>query len=59
MLDKLGTTGILGVVLLLVGIAVVAYKAPIVAVGIALALVGLGLVAKGLVSNVMSMFGMA
>lgn len=59
MLDKLGTTGILGIVLLLVGIAVVAYKAPIVAVGIALALVGLGLVAKGLVSNVMSMFGMA
>ncbi len=57
MLDKLGTTGIAGIVVLLVGIGLVAWQAPIVAAGIALAFIGMGLMAKGLVSNVMGMFG--
>ncbi|MFC6723227.1 hypothetical protein ACFQE1_02225 [Halobium palmae] len=59
MLGKLGVTGIVGVLLLLVGIGLVAWHQPIVALGIALAFVGVGLVAKGLISNVMSAFGFA
>ena len=57
--DKLGTKGIAGLVLLVVGIAVVAYSAPIVAAGMALVVAGLGLVASGHVQSAMGMFGMA
>lgn len=59
MLGKLGATGIVGVLLLLAGVGLVAWQQPIVALGIALAFVGVGLVAKGLISNVMSAFGFA
>ena len=58
-LDKLGTTGVAGVVLLFAGVGLVAWQQPIVALGIALAFAGLALVAKGIVSNVMSAFGFA
>ena len=58
MIDKLGTKGIAGVVLLVLGIAVVAYRAPVVAAGLAMAFAGLGLVASGLIQSVMGAFGM-
>lgn len=59
MLGKLGTTGVVGLLLVLAGVGLVAWQQPIVALGIALALVGVALVAKGLISNVMSAFGFA
>ena len=58
MLDKLGAKGIVGVLLLLGGLGVVAWKAPIVAVGMALVVVGFVLVAWGLVSGLMASFGL-
>ena len=58
MFDKLGLAGIAGVLCCLVGIGVIAYVAPVVAGGLALVLVGLVLVARGLLSGVLSAFGM-
>jgi hypothetical protein len=58
MLNRLGIAGIIGILCCLGGIAVIAYVAPIVAGGIALVLVGLVLVARGLLSGVLSAFGM-
>jgi hypothetical protein len=58
MLNQLGIAGIIGILCCLGGIAVIAYVAPIVADGIALVLVGLVLVARGLLSGVLSAFGM-
>ncbi|KTG08185.1 hypothetical protein AUR64_01020 [Haloprofundus marisrubri] len=59
MLKRLGTTGILGVVLLLAGLGIVAYQAPIVAAGLAFVLAGVGLVAQGIVKSAMQAFGFA
>jgi len=57
MLDKLGPTGLLGVLLMVAGIAVVAWNAPIVAAGLVLVLLGLGLVVRSAAKSVMGMFG--
>lgn len=59
MLGKLGTTGAVGVLLVLVGIALVAWQEPVVAVGLAFAFAGVALIAKGLVSNALRAFGFA
>ncbi|ADJ14138.1 DUF7470 family protein [Halalkalicoccus jeotgali] len=58
MLDRLGLAGIAGFVLVLVGLALVAVKSPLIAAGLALVLVGLGLAVKSLVSGLLSTFGM-
>lgn len=58
MLDKLGGVGIAGVVILFGGIGLVAWKAPIVAAGIALVVAGLGLVVYGIVSSLLGAFGL-
>jgi len=58
MLDKLGTKGILGLLLLLAGIAVIAYVNLIIAAGIGLVVFGFVLTAWGLVSGLMASFGM-
>ncbi|EMA42482.1 DUF7470 family protein [Halococcus saccharolyticus] len=58
MLNRLGLAGVVGVLCCLAGLAVVAYAAPIVAGGIALVLVGLLLVARGLLSGMLAAFGM-
>lgn len=58
MLDRLGPVGIVGVVVMLVGIALVAWQDPIVAAGIALVIVGLGMVVKALVSALFGAMGM-
>jgi hypothetical protein len=58
MLDKLGIAGILGVVVMLGGIALVAWQAPIVAAGIAFVVAGLGLIVYGMVQNLLTAFGL-
>jgi uncharacterized membrane protein len=58
MFDKLGIGGIIGILCCLGGLAVIAYVAPVVAGGLALVLVGLALVVRGLLSGLLSAFGM-
>jgi hypothetical protein len=58
MFDKLGAKGIVGVLLLLGGIAVIALQNLVIAAGMALVVVGFVLVAWGLVSGLMSSFGL-
>ena len=58
MLGKLGAKGIVGVLLLLGGIAVIAIQNLLIAAGIGLVVVGFVLVAWGLVSGLMSSFGL-
>ena len=58
MFDKLGLPGILGLLIMLGGIAVVAVENIVLAGGIALVIAGLGLVVFGLVKNLLSSFGM-
>ncbi|GAA0459223.1 hypothetical protein MUK72_03285 [Halococcus dombrowskii] len=58
MLDKLGLAGIVGILCCLGGLAVIAYVAPVVAGGLALVLIGLVLVVRGLLSGMLSAFGM-
>jgi len=58
MFDKLGIPGVLGVLFMLGGIAVVAFENPILAGGLALVVAGLGLIVFGLVKNLLSSFGM-
>lgn len=57
MIQKLGLAGIAGLVLLLVGVALVAYESLIIAAGLAFVLAGIGLLAKGMVSAVVSQMG--
>ena len=58
MLDKLGAKGIVGVLLLIGGVAVIALQNLIIAAGIGLVVVGFVLTAWGLVSGLMSSFGL-
>lgn len=58
MFDKLGVSGVLGLLLLLAGILLVAWENLIIAAGIAFLLAGLGLVVKALIGNVLRQFGM-
>ncbi|WP_276273668.1 DUF7470 family protein [Haloarcula litorea] len=58
MLDKLGTVGVAGLVVVAAGIGLVAWQAPIVAAGLALVLSGVGLVAYGMLTSLLSAFGM-
>jgi hypothetical protein len=57
MIDRLGAAGIVGALLVVGGLALVAWKAPVVAAGLALVLIGLGLVVRGLVKGLMTQFG--
>lgn len=58
MIETLGFIGLLGILLLLGGLAVIAVADPVVAVGIGLVLVGLGLLVKRGADQLMAMFGM-
>lgn len=58
MFDKLGVAGLLGVVVMLGGIGLVAWQAPVVAAGIAFVVAGLGLIVYGMIQNLMTAFGM-
>lgn len=58
MRDKLGTDGLAGLLLVVLAIAIVTWRDPVIGGGMLLVLAGLGLIAKGLVSSAMGMFGM-
>lgn len=58
MLDKLGLAGVAGVLVLFGGIGLIAWINPLIAAGMAFVVAGLGLLVYGLVSNVLSSFGM-
>lgn len=58
MFDKLGFAGVIGLLLMLGGVAAVASQSLIIAGGIALVVAGLGLVVFGLVKNLLASLGM-
>jgi hypothetical protein len=58
MFDKLGAVGVVGLLLLLGGVAAVASQSLVVAGGIALVVAGLGLIVFGLVRNLLSSLGL-
>lgn len=58
MIRILGPVSIVGLLVLLAGIAVIAWQNLVVAAGVALVLAGLGFVVFGLVRNVLSSMGM-
>ena len=58
MLRNLGPVGIVGIVLLLAGVALVAHASLQIAAGIALVVGGLGLVVKALVTGMLRSWGM-
>lgn len=58
MFDKLGTVGVVGIVVVVGGLAVLAYENPVIAAGIALVLIGIGLLVRGLVATLLESFGM-
>lgn len=57
--DTLGYTGIGGVALVVFGIALVSVQDPIIGAGLMLAFAGLALVARGVATSLMKLFGMA
>jgi len=57
MLRKLGVVGIVGLLLLLGGLALVAWQDPIVAAGLAFVLAGIGFLAKGMIDAVIGSLG--
>jgi hypothetical protein len=59
MLDRLGVTGVLGVLFLLGGVVLLATVSLRVAAGVALVVAGMGMVASGLVKGMMRSFGLA
>ncbi|WP_226011533.1 DUF7470 family protein [Halomicrobium salinisoli] len=58
MLDKLGIAGVLGVLVMLGGIVLVAWQNLILAAGLAFVVAGLGLIVYGMVTNLLSAFGL-
>ncbi len=58
MLKNLGPQGIAGLLILLAGIALIAYQNLVIAAGIALVLAGLGIIVKALVSGMLQSFGL-
>ncbi|ELY55515.1 DUF7470 family protein [Natronolimnohabitans innermongolicus] len=58
MFQNLGPLGIVGFVIVLAGIALIAYQNLLIAAGMAMILAGLGLVVKALITGVMQSFGM-
>jgi len=58
MLKRLGATGIVGLLAIIGGIALIAYDSLVIAGGIALVLAGIGLVVRALVSSLINSMGM-
>jgi len=58
-IKTLGYTGIGGIVLVIFGIALVSVQDPIIGAGLMLAFAGVALVARGIATSVMKLFGMA
>ncbi|AGN01503.1 hypothetical protein L593_07790 [Salinarchaeum sp. Harcht-Bsk1] len=58
MLKHLGIGGILGVFLLVGGVALIGWVNPVIAAGIAISIAGLGLIVRSLVSSALGAMGM-
>jgi len=58
MLEKLGIVGVVGSLIAVSGLGVIAYESPVVAVGLLLVLLGLGLGVFAVVKNTLSSLGM-
>jgi len=58
MRDTLGLTGLVGVALVLLALGVLTAYDPVVGGGVAVALAGLGLIAKGVADSAMRLFGL-
>lgn len=58
MFDKLGRVGIVGILSVFVGLLVIALADPVIAGGVALVLVGVGLVVRGLFGFMLNAMGM-
>lgn len=58
MYEKLGRIGVVGVVVILGGLTLIALADPMIAGGIALVLVGVGLVVRGLLGFALNAMGM-
>lgn len=58
MFGRLGPAGVLGVLVLLAGIAVIAWQNLVIAGGVALVIAGIGFVVYGLVTNLLSTLGL-
>jgi hypothetical protein len=59
MLKRLGLAGVLGVLLMIVGIAILALENLLIAGGVALVIAGIGMVAYGMVKSMLGAFGLA
>ncbi|WP_254861804.1 DUF7470 family protein [Halovivax gelatinilyticus] len=58
MFKNLNATALVGILLLVAGVALIALENLVIAGGVAMLVVGLGMVAKGLISAAMQSFGM-
>lgn len=58
MFDKLGIAGLFGLLLAVGGIGLLATVDPFIAAGVAFVVAGVGLVAYGIVTNLLAAFGM-
>jgi hypothetical protein len=58
MLSKLGIPGVLGVLFLIGGVALVTWESLVIGGGIALVIAGLGLIIYGMISTLFSSLGM-
>lgn len=58
MLDRIGIVGVAGIVLLVAGIAAVAWVNPVAGAGLAAAILGLLLLLKGVVDSALEAMGM-
>ncbi len=58
MLEKLGIVGVVGILVTVGGLGVIAYESPVIAAGLLLVLLGLGLGVFAIVKNTLSSLGM-
>ena len=58
MLSKLGIPGVLGILFLIGGIALVTWESLVIGGGLALVIAGLGLIIYGMISTLLSAMGM-
>ena len=58
MLSKLGIPGVLGILFLIGGIALVTWESLVIGGGLALVIAGLGLIIYGMISTLLSSLGM-
>ena len=57
MAPRIGVVGLIGALVLLGGVGMIAYSDPVVAAGVLAVVVGLALVVKDLISNLLANFG--